>query len=540
MTKPYETNLDQVPANYQPLTPLGLLSRAATVHPNHTAVIHGDWRCTYQQFYARCCRLAGALSRRGIGPGDTVAILAPNVPAHLEAHYGVPMTGAILNAINTRLDSATVRFILEHGNAKVLFADREFSSLVKESLDKINHPLLVIDIDDPLADSGELIGSIDYENFILEGADHYPLKEPKNEWQAITLNYTSGTTGNPKGVVYHHRGALLNALGNVLAWNMPRQPVYLWTLPMFHCNGWCFTWSLSAVAGTHVCLRHVDPSAVYNAILDHHVTHFCGAPIVLNMLAGNPPKTDERPSHVVEVMTAGAPPPPSVITAAEEIGLHVTHVYGLTETYGPAVVCEWHSEWDDQPKNMRASLKARQGVRYPVLESLSVRDPVTMQPVPADGQTMGEVMMQGNTVMKGYLNNPKETEQAFQNDWFHSGDLGVVHENGYLELKDRSKDIIISGGENISTIEVETVLYQHPEIVEAAVVSTPDQHWGEVPCAFIALKPGTEVTSQSIIDFCRDRLAHFKVPKQIVFGNLPKTSTGKIQKYILRKRAKAD
>ena len=450
------------------------------------------------------------------------------------------MTGAVLNAINTRLDAATVRFIIEHGNAKVLLADREFSSLVKASIDKINRPLLVIDIDDPLANGGELVGSIDYERFILEGADHYPLKEPKNEWQAITLNYTSGTTGKPKGVVYHHRGALLNALGNVLAWNMPRQPVYLWTLPMFHCNGWCFTWTVSAVAGTHVCLRRVEPSAVYSAILKHQVTHFCGAPVVLNMLTQNPPNQHERPSHAVEVMTAGAAPPPSIITAAEEIGLHITHVYGLTETYGPAVVSEWHSEWDDKPQNTRASLKARQGVRYPVLEGLSVRDPVTMQPVPTDGETMGEVMMQGNIVMKGYLNNPQATQQAFQNDWFHSGDLGVVHENGYLELKDRTKDIIISGGENISTIEVENVLYQHPEIVEAAVVSKPDQHWGEVPCAFIAPKPGTELTSQSIIDFCRDRLAHFKVPKQIVFGDLPKTSTGKIQKYILRKRAKTD
>ena len=540
MTSPYETDLDQVAANHQPLTPLGLLARAAAVHPDHTAVIHGDWRYDYRELYARCRRLAAALVGRGIEPGDTVAVMAPNVPAHLEAHYGVPMAGAVLNAINIRLDAATVAFILDHGGAKVLITDREFSPVIAEALTKVERRPLVIDIDDPLAAGGELLGETDYEAFLGEGAADHPWSGPEDEWRAISLNYTSGTTGNPKGVVYHHRGAFLNALGNTLAWGMPKHPVYLWTLPMFHCNGWCFTWTLSALAGTHVCLRRVEPAVVYAAITEHGVSHFCGAPIVLNVLASAAANEGHQLERPVEVMTAGAAPPAAIITAMEAIGFRITHVYGLTETYGPAVVCDWHAEWDAAPEAERAAIKARQGVRYPVLEGLSVRDPATMTPAPADGETIGEVMMQGNIVMKGYLKNPAATNEAFRDSWFHSGDLGVVHTDGYLEIKDRSKDIIISGGENISTIEVEGVLYRHPDVLEAAVVAKPDAHWGEIPCAFVTPRPGASPSADAIIAFCRDHLAHFKAPKEVIFGELPKTSTGKIQKYVLRERARGN
>ncbi len=538
MTSPYETDLGQVPANHQPLTPLGLLARAAAVHPHRPAVIHGDWRYDYRELYARCRRLAAALVARGVEPGDTVAVMAPNVPAHLEAHYGVPMAGAVLNAINIRLDAATIAFIIEHGGAKVLITDREFSPVIAEALARLGRRPLVIDIDDPLAAAGELLGEIDYEAFLDEGTADYAWSAPEDEWRAISLNYTSGTTGNPKGVVYHHRGAYLNALGNTLAWGMAKHPVYLWTLPMFHCNGWCFTWTLSAVAGTHVCLRRVEPAAVYSAIARHRVSHFCGAPIVLNMLANAAASEGHRLDRPVDVMTAGAAPPAAVITSMETIGFRITHVYGLTETYGPAVLCDWHTEWDSVPEAERAALKARQGVRYPVLEGLSVRDPETMAPVPANGETMGEVMMQGNIVMKGYLKNPTATTEAFRDGWFHSGDLGVLHADGYLEIKDRSKDIIISGGENISTIEVESVLYNHPDILEAAVVAKPDVQWGEIPCAFVTPKPGADPSADAIIAFCRDNLAHFKAPREVIFGELPKTSTGKIQKYVLRERAR--
>ncbi|MBM3518019.1 MAG: acyl-CoA synthetase [Alphaproteobacteria bacterium] len=534
----YERGLGHTVANHQPLTPLSLLSRAAHAHPERLAVVHGESRCTYRALYERCRRLAAALSRRGIGVGDTVAVMAPNVPAMLEAHYGVPMAGAVLNALNIRLDAATIAFILEHAEAKLLITDREFSPVIGDALARLARRPIVIDIDDPLARGGARLGEADYEAFLAGGTPDFAWQAPADEWQAIALNYTSGTTGNPKGVVYHHRGAFLNALGNALAWGMTGRPVYLWTLPMFHCNGWCFPWTLSALAGTHVCLRRVEAPAVFRAIAEHGVTHFCGAPVVLNMLTNAAAELRADLRSGVEVMTAGAAPPPAIIAAMEAMGFRVTHVYGLTETYGPAVVCDWHPEWDDEPPEGRARRKARQGVRYPVLEGLGVFDPASLQPVPADGRTMGEVMMRGNIVMKGYLKNRAATEEAFRGGWFHSGDLGVVYSDGYLELRDRSKDIIISGGENISTIEVEGVLYQHPAVLEAAVVAKPDAHWGEVPCAFVALKEDAgAVEGQALIAFCREHLAHFKAPRYVVFGALPKTSTGKIQKYVLRQRA---
>ena len=536
---PYISGLDKVMANYQPLSPLGFVERSAAVYPDHVAVVHGDKRYSYAEFFARCRRLASALSRRGIGARDTVAVMAPNVPAMLEAHYGVPACEAVLNTINTRLDAATIAFILEHGEAKVLITDREFSPVVKQALAQTKATPLVIDIDDPLGEGGELLGEIDYEAFLQEGADDYPWRLPKDEWQAISLNYTSGTTGNPKGVVYHHRGAFLNAIGNLLVWNAPSQPVYLWTLPMFHCNGWCFTWSICAAGGTHVCLRRVEAGAIYQAIVEHEVTHFCGAPVVLNMLI-NAPKTQKRKlKHQVEAMTAAAPPPSTVLAAMEREGIRITHVYGLTETYGPAVVSAWHAEWDERPEAERAAIKSRQGVRYPVLEVLMVANTETLEPVPADGQTIGEVFFRGNVVMKGYLKNPKATDKAFEGGWFHSGDLGVLHPDGYVELKDRSKDIIISGGENISSIEVEETLYKHPAVLEAAVVARPDDQWGETPCAFVSLKDDAgPVTEDDLIAFCRDNMARYKVPKTVVFSELPKTSTGKVKKFVLRERVR--
>ena len=535
---PYRSGLDQNPANYQPLSPLLLLERAAAVYPARTAIIHGDVRTSYAEFYARCRRLAGALEGRGIGFGDTVAVMAPNIPAVLEAHYGVPMSGAVLNALNYRLDADAIAFILDHGEAKLLITDREFSGTIRRALEKTKNPPVVIDIDDPAYEGGDLLGETDYESLLGEGSPDHPWTPPGDEWQAISLNYTSGTTGDPKGVVYHHRGAYLSALSNTITARLGAAPVYLWTLPMFHCNGWCFPWTLSVTAGTHVCLRRVEAAEIYRAIEAHHVTHMCGAPIVMGMLINA--RDDEKIEFEqrVEMITAAAPPPPAVIAAMEQHGFNVTHVYGLTETYGPAVVNAWQEKWDRLSAPDRAQLKARQGVRYPALEGLAVLDPETMALVPRDGETLGEVMMRGNLVMKGYLKNPKTTEQSFDQGWFHSGDLGVMHADGYIELKDRSKDIIISGGENISSIEVEGVLYQHPAVLEASVVARPDEKWGETPCAFVTLKNGHEATSeQEIMDFCRDNLAHFKAPRTVVFTELPKTSTGKVQKYVLREKA---
>ncbi len=537
---PYAEGLDKTPANHQPLTPLSFLDRAASVYPDRIAWVHGDRETPYREFATRCRRFAAALVARGIAPGDTVAVMAPNVPALLEAHYGVPMAGAVLNALNVRLDAAAIRFILEHGETKLLITDREFSPVIKEALAGMAEPPPVVDYDDPsFHGAGERLGEIEYEAFLESGDPDFVPYAVRDEWDAISLNYTSGTTGNPKGVVYHHRGAYLNAVGNQLVWTMPPHPTYLWTLPMFHCNGWCFPWSIVALAGTHVCLRRVEAGQIYGAIARHGVTHFCGAPIVLNMLVNAEASETSAFDHRVEVMTAASPPPPAVIEAMEKIGFHITHVYGLTECYGPAVVCAWHEEWDGLPTDEQAALKSRQGVRYPVLESLSVMDPETMAATPRDGETIGEVMMRGNIVMKGYLKNPAATEEAFAGGWFHTGDLGVMHEDGYIELKDRSKDIIISGGENISSIEVEGVLYSHPAVMEAAVVARPDEKWGETPCAFVELKPTANAVGESdIIDFCRDNMARFKAPKMVIFGPLPKTSTGKVQKFVLREKAR--
>src|SRR5437764_4222428 len=482
--------------------------------------------------------MAAALAAHGIGRGDTVALMAPNIPEAFEAHYGVPMAGAVLNALNIRLDPGTIAFILSHGEAKVLITDTEFAPVIEEAMAQLEQKPIVIDIADPLGPGGERLGSTDYEAFIGTGDADFAERTPDDEWDAISLNYTSGTTGNPKGVVYHHRGAYLNALGNVLVWGMRHDPVYLWTLPMFHCNGWCFPWTITAMAGTHVCLRRVEAAAIYEAIAREGVTHLCGAPVVMNMLLNAGSGLTRSLDRRIEMMTAGAPPPAAVIEGMEALGFHITHVYGLTEVYGPAVVCAWHDEWDALPAPERARLKARQGVTYPVLEELTVADPVTLTPVAPDGATIGEVLMRGNIVMKGYLKNPRATEEAFAGGWFHSGDLAVMHSDGYIELKDRSKDIIISGGENISTIEVEDVLYRHPAVLEAAVVARPDPMWGETPCAFVTLKAEAAATAEEIIGFCREHLARFKAPRTVLFGPLPKTSTGKIQKFVLRERAK--
>ena len=524
-------------ANYTQLSPLSFIRRAASVYAAQPAVVHGDTDYDWATAYARARRLASALRDRGVGKNDTVSIMAPNVPALFDAHYGVPMAGAVLNPLNTRLDPDTIAFTLEHCEAKVLIADTEFSPVVEAALARLASPPFVIDIDDPQGPGGKRLGAVEYEDFLESGDPEFDWTPPADEWDAISLCYTSGTTGNPKGVVYHHRGAYLLALGNVMAWSLPERPVYLWTLPMFHCDGWCFPWTLAAVGGTSVCLRRVGAGAIFDAIADRGVTHFCGAPVVLNMLV-NATEAEHRPlPRRVSVMTAAAPPPAPVLRAMEEAGFDVTHVYGLTEVYGPAVVCAWHEDWDDRPIEERARIKSRQGVAYPVLEDLIVADPKTGAPVPADGETMGEVFMRGNVVMKGYLKNRAATEEAFAGDWFHTGDLGVWHPDGYIELKDRSKDIIISGGENISTIEVEGVLYRHPAVLEAAVVAKQDDHWGEVPCAFVTLRDGAQVTAEDLIAFCRDEMAHFKAPKHVVFGDLPKTSTGKVQKFALRERA---
>ena len=539
MNGAYETGLDRNPANYVPLSPLSLLRRTAQVYPDRTAVVHGELRRSWSETETRCRMLASALTRRGIGLGDTVAVMAPNIPEFVEAHFGVPMAGAVLNSLNTRLDADALAFILAHGEAKVLITDCEFSGVISEALAKLERPLLVIDIDDPLAATGERIGASDYETFLSEGDPEFSPEPLRDEWQALALNYTSGTTGNPKGVVYSHRGAYLNAISNAVDWDMPRFPVYLWTLPMFHCNGWCFPWTITAKAGTHVCLRKVEAEAIFGAIQRHGVTHLCGAPIVMGMMINAPAEARRQWDHKVSMMTAGAAPPAAVIQGMESLGIDVTHVYGLTEVYGPCVVCAWKPEWDSLPVEERAALKARQGVTYTMQEDIIVADPETLAPVPSDGETIGEIMMRGNIVMRGYLKNRDTTDESFKGGWFHSGDLAVMHPDGYVEIKDRSKDIIISGGENISSIEVEDTLYKHSAVAAAAVVARPDEKWGETPCAFIELKPGTSAEQDEIISFCRERLAHFKCPRHVVFTELPKTSTGKIQKFKLREMAKS-
>ena len=535
----YQRGLDRGPANYQPLTPLSFLEWSAAVYPDKCAVIHGETRFSYAEFNRRCHRLAAALAGRGIGLGDTVAVMAPNVPAMLEAHYGVPMTGAVLNALNYRLDPATIAFILDHGEAKLLITDREFSAVIRDALARLGREIIVIDIDDHLAPAGELLGEKDYEAFLEEGEEAYAPPPLDDEWRAISLCYTSGTTGKPKGVVYHHRGAFQNAMGNAMMFGLDRHSVYLWTLPMFHCNGWTFTWAVTAVAGTHVCLRKVDPALIFPMIEAHKVSHMCGAPIVLNSLVHAPDEQKKTFDHVIEIATGGAAPPSAVIAAMEAMGFRVTHLYGLTETYGPAAICAWQDNWRGLALADRAAIQARQGVRYPTLSGLMVADPETLEPVPDDGETIGEIMLRGNTVMKGYLKNPGTTGAAFAGGWFRSGDLAVMHGDGYMEIKDRSKDVIISGGETISSLEIEEALYKHPKVMEAAVVAKPDDKWGETPCAFVTPKPAFEgdITAEEIIAFCRDHLAHYKTPKHVVFGPLPKTSTGKIQKFILRERA---
>jgi len=537
---PYDAALERNAANFAPLTPIGFIARSAAVFPDRPALIHGKRRYSWAETYRRCRKLASALRQRGIAKNDTVAVMATNTPEIFEAHFGVPMAGAVLNALNIRLDAPAIAFILDHGEAKLLITDREFSGVIEKALTLVKKKPVVIDIDDALAPPGKLLGEMDYERFIAAGDEHFAWEAPADEWDAIALNYTSGTTGNPKGVVYHHRGAYLNALGNAVVWGMPQHCVYLWTLPMFHCNGWCFPWTVTALAGTHVCLRRVEAPAIYAAIAEEGVTHLCGAPIVMNMLLNAPEEQRSKAAgRQVRMMTAGAAPPASVIEGMETLGFRIIHVYGLTESYGPATVCAWHGEWDDLPADEISARKARQGVRYHVLEGLMVADASTLAPVPPDGTTIGEVFMRGNIVMKGYLKNPKATDEAFAGGWFHTGDLAVMHPDGYIEIKDRSKDIIISGGENISTIEVESVLYRHPAVLEAAVVARPDSNWGETPCAFVTLKPGASATEDDIIAFCRSHMARFKAPKTVVFGPLPKTSTGKIQKFQLRAQAKS-
>ncbi len=537
---PYTIGLDKNAANYTPLSPLSFIERTATVYPQRTSVIHGMRRHTWDETYVRCRRLASALAARGIGRNDTVAAMLSNTPEMLECHFGVPMAGAVLNTLNTRLDAEAIAFMLNHGEAKALITDREFSPTVAKALAQAGRDMLVIDVDDPeYAGPGERLGRVEYEVFLASGDPAFAWQGPADEWDAISLNYTSGTTGNPKGVVYHHRGAYLNATSNIVSWGMPPHAVYLWTLPMFHCNGWCFPWTMAANAGTSVCLRRVEAKAILDAIRAHKVTHYCGAPIVHSMLINAPAEWRAGIDHKVSALVAAAPPPASMIEGMNKIGFDITHVYGLTETYGPAAVCAKHPEWSALPLEEQVRLNGRQGVRYHLQEGVTVMDPETMQPVPRDGETMGEIMFRGNITMKGYLKNPQATEEAFRGGWYHSGDLAVMHPDGYVKIKDRSKDVIISGGENISSVEVEDVLYRHAAVLAAAVVATPDPKWGEVPCAFIELKEGAQATEDEFIAFCRERMARFKVPKKVVFGPLPKTSTGKIQKFVLREKAKS-
>ncbi|ATJ83540.1 acyl-CoA synthetase [Halomonas beimenensis] len=536
----FDQGLPPTPANHVALSPLTFIERSATIYPDYPAVVHGDTRRDWATTWTRCRRLASALERRGVRPGETVAAMLPNVPAMFEAHFGVPLMGGVLNTLNIRLDAAAIAYMLEHGEARVILVDPEFSAVIEEAVAGLAHPPLIIDVDDAeYAEGPRRIGELEYEALLAEGDPDYAYRLPEDEWQAISLNYTSGTTGKPKGVVYHHRGAYLNAVSNVLEWAMPHHPVYLWTLPMFHCNGWCFPWTIAANAGVNVCLRKVEAKKVMDLIADEGVTHFSGAPIILNGLV-NLPATDKRAfDHPVKVTTAGAAPPASVIAGVESLGIEVTHVYGLTEVYGPVTVCAWHEAWNELPPEERARLKARQGVRYHMLEALCVADPDTLVPVPKDGATVGEILMRGNNVMKGYLKNEAATREALEGGWYHTGDLAVWHPDGYIEIKDRAKDIIISGGENISTIEVEDALYAHPAVEEAAVVARPDEKWGETPCAFVKLKAEAgPVTEREIIDYCRARLAHFKAPKTVIFTELPKTSTGKIQKFLLREQAR--
>jgi fatty-acyl-CoA synthase len=538
-TSPYQQGLDRNAANYAPLTPLSFLERAADVFPDRLAVVHGSYRADYRTLRARSRRLASALVQHGVKPGDTVAAMLPNIPPMLEAHHGVPMAGAVLNALNVRLEAETIAYILDHGEAKVLLTDTEFSPVIEQALALASADPLVIDVVDMEEGAlGDRLGDLSYEQLLDEGDPGFQPLLPDDEWQAIGLNYTSGTTGPPKGVVVHHRGAYLNAIGDILVWDMPMHPVYLWTLPMFHCNGWCFPWGVCLQAGTHVCLRKVDAAGIYRSLSEHKVTHLCGAPVIMGMLV-NATEEERQPfDQKVEMMTAASAPPAAVLQSMADLGIRVTHVYGLTEVYGPATVCAWQEEWNALTPVEQAQKLARQGVPYPVLEGLEVMDPDTMTPVPRDGETIGEIMMRGHDVMKGYLRNPDATEAAFRGGWFHTGDLGVMHADGYIEIKDRSKDIIISGGENISSIEIEGALYRHPAVLEAAVVARPDDKWGETPCAFVTLKAGQQVSEQALIDHCRDLLAHFKAPKTVVIADLPKTSTGKVQKNVLRERAK--
>ncbi len=538
MINPYNTGLDRNPANYQPLTPLSFLERAAEVYPKHIAIIHGSIKRNYSQFYKRSLQLASALSARGIIRGDTVSVILPNTPAMLESHYGVPMCGAVLHSINTRLDSETIAYQLDHSDSKALIVDREFLEVARSSLKlaKVN-PILIDYNDSEHPVSNSLPNATEYASFLLEGDEDYKWLMPDDEWDAISLNYTSGTTGNPKGVVSHHRGAYLLAQGNAMIASINKHSVYLWTLPMFHCNGWCFPWTMSAIIGTHVCLRQVRAAPIWDSLAKHKVTHLCGAPIVMSTILSASDNEKKLLENQVEFFTAAAPPPESVLTNMNAAGFNVTHLYGLSETYGPAVVNEWHQDWNDLNENEQASLKARQGVRYLPLESLDVMDPNTMKPVPRDGKTIGEVMFRGNVVMKGYLKNKSATDKSFKDGWFHSGDLGVIHEDGYIQLKDRSKDIIISGGENISSIEIEEVLYKHPAVEATAVVAMPDDKWGETPCAFVQLKELSEATEEDLSQWCKDHMASFKIPRQFIFDDIPKTSTGKVQKFILRELA---
>ncbi len=536
----YEIGLEKNQANYVPLTPLTFIARSAYIYPDRLSVIHGQRRYTWSQTFARAKRLASALVARGIQKGDTVAVMLNNTPEMYECHFGVPVTGAVLNTLNTRLDPEAVAFMLNHGEAKILITDKEYSHIVKGALEKLGRAITVIDVDDPeYTGPGERLGEIDYEALLAAGSEDFAWRGADDEWDAISLNYTSGTTGNPKGVVYHHRGAYLNAVSNIVSWGMPPHSVYLWTLPMFHCNGWCFPWTMAANAGTSVCLRKVDAKLILTLMREHKVTHYCGAPIVHSMIANAPAEWREGITHGVSGLVAAAPPPASMIESMAKIGINITHVYGLTETYGPASVCAKHTEWDSLPLADQVALNGRQGVRYHGQEDVTVLDPVTMAPVPWDGETMGEIMFRGNLVMKGYLKNEKATAESFAGGYYHTGDLAVMQPDGYVKIKDRSKDVIISGGENISSIEVEDTLYKHPAVLAAAVVATPDPKWGEVPCAFVELREGSNATEEEMIAFCREHMARFKVPKRVIFGALPKTSTGKIQKFVLRDRAKS-